>query len=92
MGCGGSKPAEATGSAEAPTSKPFAAKAAPAPSNVATPAGSTGTPASNMDTFKSMLDAWGKGEFATLDNPAWAKHMTKDIKYDATAAAGLAQV
>ena len=42
-----------------------------------------------MDTFKSMLGAWGKGEFATLDNPAWAAHMTKDFKFDATAAAGL---
>eukprot|EP00964_Phaeocystis_antarctica_P125423 scaffold89064_cov66-Phaeocystis_antarctica.AAC.3 len=95
MGCGASKPSkyEATGSAEAPTSKPSAAKAAPAPAvapiNAATPASSAGTPAGNMDTFKSMLGAWGKGEFATLDNPAWAAHLAKDIKFDATAAAGL---
>jgi hypothetical protein len=42
-----------------------------------------------MDTFKSMLDAWGKGEFASLDNPAWSKHLATDVKFDASAAAGL---
>ena len=45
--------------------------------------------AGNMDTFKSMLDAWGKGEFASLDNPAWSKHMATDVKFDLSAAAGL---
>lgn len=89
MGCGASKTVEATVPAAPHASKQSAAKAAPAPAVAGNTDPYPVSVAGNMDTFKSMLDAWGKGEFASLDNPAWSKHMATDVKFDASAAAGL---
>jgi len=89
MGCGASKTVQETVPAEPHAAKQSAAKAAPAPAVAGNTDPYPVSVAGNMDTFKSMLDAWGKGEFASLDNPAWSKHLAKDVKFDASAAAGL---
>tara|TARA_B110001452_G_scaffold118637_1_gene98426 strand:- start:198 stop:2378 length:2181 start_codon:yes stop_codon:yes gene_type:complete len=44
---------------------------------------------SSMEAFGAMVGAWGAGEFASLDSPAYAKFFTADSVFDARGAAGL---
>jgi hypothetical protein len=44
---------------------------------------------SNLEAFHAMIAAWGAGEFASIDSPAYAKFFAPNMTFDASAAAGL---
>jgi len=94
MGCGGSKAppasaAEPPAKKDEPTAAPPAAAATPAAAP-APPAPDAAAPAVNgIDVVNGMMEAWGKGEFAELSNPAWEKFLAADFVWDASIPAPL---